>query len=429
MPRGSAAALEQMLDRAIAAARAEPLVAVGALALVVAIIVTIGLVIRWLRRSTGEQFRRSLAEVDTVAILMHPNPDPDAMAAAIGVRHIAEGAGTDATIYYSGQIRHQENRAFQTVLNLSFEQIETASDLGGDPVILVDHNEPRGFSGAGGYEPFAVIDHHPGNGVGEEFTDVRPEYGACASLIAEYLRDLGAEPLPPETIPEEANDAGIPDWTREIRNQTTDGVTDSNGDGIEEVAVRTDGGGLALPPSIATGLLYGILADTTNLTRGCSDAEFEASSYLYPAIDEELIDRIANPQVDAEILDVIAEAITNRVVKGSFAISDVGSVSNLDAIPQAADELLQLEGVTAVVIMGAKEGTLHLSGRSRDDRVHMGQVLQTAVADIPMADAGGHARMGGGQLSIRHMEGIGPGAGLTREKFRERLFDAMAGDI
>ncbi|MFB6211372.1 MAG: bifunctional oligoribonuclease/PAP phosphatase NrnA [Halobacteriales archaeon] len=428
MPRGPAAALEQVLDRAIAAARAEPLVAAGVLALAVAIVLAIALIVRWLRRSTGERFRRALADRDAVSILMHPNPDPDAMAAAIGVRHIAERAGTDATIYYPGQIRHQENRAFQTVLNLSFEQIDTAGELGNDPIVLVDHNEPRGFSGASQLTPFAVVDHHPGNGGGEEFTDVRPEYGACASLIAEYLQDLGAEPLPPEAIPEDADDTEIPDWTREIGEQATE-ITGGDGEKPSPTAARTDGGGLTLPPSIATGLLYGILADTTNLTRGCSDAEFEASAYLYPAIDEEVIDRIANPQVDAEVLDVIASAITNRVVEGAFAISDVGSVSNLDAIPQAADELLQLEGVTAVVVIGAKEGTLHLSGRSRDDRVHMGQVLQTTVADIPQSDAGGHARMGGGQLSIGHMEGIGPGEGLTREEFRDRLFDAMAGDV
>ena len=124
-----------------------------------------------------------------------------------------------------------------------------------------------------------------------------------------------------------------------------------------------------------------------------------------------------------------ARAITSRTVRNAFAVSDVGEVSNVDAIPQAADELMKLEGVTAVVVLGEKEGTLHLSGRSRDDRVHMGKVLDNVVDDIPMGTAGGHARMGGGQLSIEHMEGIGPSEGVLRQDFTERLFDAMSGDI
>jgi nanoRNase/pAp phosphatase (c-di-AMP/oligoRNAs hydrolase) len=101
----------------------------------------------------------------------------------------------------------------------------------------------------------------------------------------------------------------------------------------------------------------------------------------------------------------------------------------MDAIPQAADELLRLEGVTAVVVFGDSDGDLRLSGRSRDDRVHMGKTLQAVVKDVPMSSAGGHARMGGGQLSIEHMNGIGLSDGMNRVEFQDRLFDAMVGDI
>jgi len=60
--------------------------------------------------------------------------------------------------------------------------------------------------------------------------------------------------------------------------------------------------------------------------------------------------------------------------------------------------------VTSVIVVGEKDGTLHLSGRSRDDRVHVGRTLETVVDDIPMASAGG-------QISIDHMNGIGPSDG------------------
>ncbi|WP_275739011.1 bifunctional oligoribonuclease/PAP phosphatase NrnA [Halorhabdus sp. SVX81] len=378
--------VEEFLDRVTA----DPLLAAAVIVAVLLVLIGLALIVRRVRRSPGQRLRRILADHDRVSVLMHPNPDPDAMAAAQGVAELASAVDTEAVLQHAGQIRHQENRAFETVLDLDLEQIETAGDIDADPVVLVDHNEARGFPGADGIEPVAVIDHHPGDGTGTVFTDIRPEYGACATIVAEYFEEQGIEPGDPDA------------------EESSDGCT--------------------LPTAAATGLLYGIQADTNHLTKGCSPAEFGAASYLYAGIDEEALDRIANPEVDTEVLEVKARAITARDVRGAFACSDVGTISNVDAIPQAADELLRLEGVTAIVVFGEVEDTLHLSGRSRDDRVHMGKALQAAVEDIPMAEAGGHARMGGGQISVEHMNGLGPGEGVTRADVQERLFEAMTGD-
>ncbi|MWV38895.1 DHH family phosphoesterase [Natrialba sp. INN-245] len=367
----------------------EPLVLSLLILGVAALVLGVWWLIRWFRRPPGARLRRVLAGYDDVSVLMHPNPDPDAMACAMGIATIADSVDTETTLQYPGEIRHQENRAFRTVLGLDLESVESSSELTSDAVVLVDHNTPRGFTGAQTVEPIAVVDHHPGNGTGTKFTDVRTEYGAAATIVTEYVRELGA---------------------------TTE--DEENG----------DDGTLTLTPELATGLLYGIQADTNHLTNGCSSAEFDAASYLFDAIDEDLLERIANPQVSDDVLQIKATAITEKRVEGPFAICDVGTISNVDAIPQAADELMHLEGVTAVVVYGESDGTIHLSGRSRDDRVHMGETLRHAVSDIPMANAGGHARMGGGQLSVDHMRGIGPSDGIDKAEFEERLFSALSGE-
>ena len=389
MQRLPVAQVSGMIDRVATFAGGSPVLAAGIVVLVLLVLVGGGFLFQRYFRTPGRRFERALSEPDEITVLMHPNPDPDAMAAALGTAHIAERAGTDATLCYPGQIRHQENRAFRTVLEMAAENVSSSADLEGE-VVLVDHNRPRGIQNAERITPYAVVDHHPGDGTGTAHTDVRPEYGACATIIAEYADDVGLD----------------------ARNRDEGG--DPNGH---------------LPSDVATGLLYGILADTSHLTKGCSSAEFGASAYLYEGIDESLLDRIANPAVDAEVLDTKARAITARELRAPFAVSDVGSVSNLDAIPQAADELLGLEGVSAVVVFGDKDGTIHLSGRSRDDRVHMGEALEAVVEDIPMAEAGGHARMGGGQLSIPHMQGLREDSGLTREEFTERVFAALSGEV
>jgi nanoRNase/pAp phosphatase (c-di-AMP/oligoRNAs hydrolase) len=88
-----------------------------------------------------------------------------------------------------------------------------------------------------------------------------------------------------------------------------------------------------------------------------------------------------------------------------------------------------MEGVTAAVVVGEKSGNIYLSGRSRDDRVHMGRTLEAALTDVPGSSAGGHARMGGAQITgndgVVDTDG---GLRIEREALVERLFESMSGE-
>ncbi|MGB9931264.1 DHH family phosphoesterase [Haloarcula amylolytica] len=394
MTRVAAGGLQ--VNAAAAYASENPLLVAG---VAVALLALLGAGIwlrRYLSRTPAERLRRTLTDYDRIAVLMHPNPDPDAMASALAVNQLVAGTDTSASLLYSGEIRRPENRAFQTVLDLDFGHVETAEDIDAEAVVLVDHNTARGFPGAGDIEPVAVIDHHPGDGTGEAFTDVRSDYGACATIFASYFNQL------------------------EFEFSDTQGTASLD---VDAAPAET------IPCALATGLMYGIQSDTRSLTNGCKSEDFAAAAFLYDGMDSDLLNRIANPQVDAEVLDVKSRAIGKREVRAPYAFSDVGEVSNTDAIPQAADELETLEGVSAVVVVGEKEGTMRIAGRSRDDRVHIGRAIEAVVDDIPMAEGGGHARMGGGKVPVEHMAGLGPSDGVSREDFRERVFDAMSGEL
>ena len=129
-------------------------------------------------------------------VVAHDNPDPDAIASALGLARVAEEVGVPADASYGGEIAHQENRAMVNLLDLSLRTFDgiDLDDYGG--VALVDHSR-AGINDSlpEGYPVDVVIDHHPPRGpVAGEFVDIRPDAGATSTLIEEYLSRIGIEP-------------------------------------------------------------------------------------------------------------------------------------------------------------------------------------------------------------------------------------------
>lgn len=339
-------------------------------------------------RSPSDWLLLELDKHDTVTVLMHENPDPDAMASALGIERLASIVNTEVELVYPGEIRHHENRAFRAVLDVTFDSLSHADEIKGDTILLVDHHEPRGFLDAEEITPNIVIDHHAATQVGEikeeaEFWHVESDIGACATVITEFFNQ------------------------QDISLTTLDGK-ESN----------------SISETLATALFYGIMSDTKDLTQGVTNRDYRAAMALYDGANRDSLHRISSPKIDANALETRARAIMSRDVRGAFAVSDVGNADNPDAIPQAADELVQLEGVSAVLVFGTCEESIRMSGRAYDDRVHMGEVIRTAMEDIPKASAGGHSEMGGGFIP----KAVFDYSEVAREDLVERFFDAMNGE-
>ena len=111
-----------------------------------------------------------------------------------------------------------------------------------------------------------------------------------------------------------------------------------------------------------------------------------------------MLKKLSSPSISGATLDAIATAIDNRTTKGSVLISHVGRTTERDAIPQAADYLATLEGVETIIIFGIVNEAIHLSARSPDPRIHVGNVLKAAFEDV--GSAGGHHDMAGGEIPL-----------------------------
>ncbi len=312
------------------------------------------------RAESVRKARRLLKTVQAVgkkklAIIAHDNPDPDAIASAMALQHIAKSVGVNAEILYHGDIGHQENRAFVNLLGVDANRINTfdANEYG--KIALVDQISPRDS------ECFQhdmrvdiIIDHHPltVKNLSAEFVDIRSDVGSTSTILSEYLQELEIE----------------------------------------------------IDDKLSAALLYGIRTDTQGFKRNTNPADLTAAAFLYPLADHEILGRVETPSMSTGTLDVLGDAIKRRVVRGSYLISNVGFIVDRDALPQAADYLLNLEGIMTTVIFGISEEHIHVSGRNKDIRLDIGSLFNTAFGN--MGSAGGHSTAAAAQIPLGVFSGI-----------------------
>ena len=99
-------------------------------------------------------------------------------------------------------------------------------------------------------------------------------------------------------------------------------------------------------------------------------------------------------------IDVVGTAIKERSIQSGYLFANVGYVMNRDALPQAADILITLEGVNTALVYGITDTAIVISARNRDIRLHIGNALSEAFGDI--GDAGGHPNMAAAMLPLHY---------------------------
>ncbi len=282
----------------------------------------------------------------TLGIITHKNPDPDAISSAMALMAIARNANPEklhCRIFYEGVIGHQENRTMVNLLEIRMERMTPQMVEECNYLALVDCAGP-GINNSLSKRTHVdiILDHHK-DGLHSEatagFVDIRPGLGATASILTQYLQELD---IPVDKL-------------------------------------------------VATGLLYGIRSDTKDFKRNITPQDMNYAAFLLPLTDADLLDKIMSPSLSQETLDVLGSAIRNRKIRSGYLFSNVGYVRNRDTLPQAADLLINLEGVNTALVYGITDEAIIMSVRNRDIRLHIGNVLSEAFGDI--GEAGGHPNM------------------------------------
>lgn len=182
-------------------------------------------------------------------------------------------------------------------------------------------------------------------------------------------------------------------------------------------------------PQLATALLYGIRTDTKEFTRNTTPEDLGAASYLSPLTDANILSQLEAPPMSLETLDIIGRAIRNKEIRGSYLASFVEFISDRDALPQAAEMMLQLEGVNTVLVFGINDDKVQLSARSRDTRVNLGMLMQSAFGKL---NSGGHATMAAGAINLGILGDANDRTSLlkvTSDAVRKKFFSAVGAEF
>jgi len=288
-----------------------------------------------------------------ILIVAHDNPDPDSLAAAFALRHlILIKTGQEATIAFGGVIGRGENQSMVRELEIDAVGIDSLDLEEFEVVCMVDTQPGTGNNSyPEGLPVHVVIDHHPTriSCVGCRWVDVREDYGACATILFEYLL-------------------------------------------CQDVYIST---------KLATILFYAIKSETQDLGREWHRADREAYLHLVPLVNNRILFKIIHPASPREYFGCYNRAIENARIYDQVLVFNLFEIDHPEIVAEMADFLLRVEGVETVLGMGHYQETEILSLRTLNPSLVAGDVMRKVLDEL--GTAGGHGMTAGGQ--IRPMQG------------------------
>jgi nanoRNase/pAp phosphatase (c-di-AMP/oligoRNAs hydrolase) len=301
---------------------------------------------RSLTRGRVQQFQRYFNDADRVLILLHNDPDPDAMASGLALRNLLRRTKATAIIGALQGVTRPENLRMLNLLDIHVEPISPEDLAGFDRIAMVDV-QPHYFGGLIDRVDL-VIDHHPPQqGYSAVFRDIRPDYGSTCTILTEHLR---------------AVDVNISERT-------------------------------------ATAMLYAIKSDTLFFNRQANAVDLDAFSYLYPLADSAMIRKMEGTELTFDRLEYVSRAQKSGNSAEQVFCAFLGSVPREDFIPYVADFFLQVEDVKWTMISGIVGETLVVSVRNLGYTRNAGELVRKLFSDV--GSAGGHRAMAKAVIPLR----------------------------
>ena len=291
-----------------------------------------------------KQFFSLFATGDRVLVVI--NADPDAIASAMAIKRILWRKVTEVTIAYFNRISRPDNLALIEYTESGLIFLEAVKKEEFKRFVVVDsqpdHNEV--FSH---FVFDAIIDHHPLSHDKAAYADIRPNYGACSTIMTDYLRSLKIKPS----------------------------------------------------AKLSAALMLGIKTDTADFTRQTSLRDIRAFQYLYRFADMNIVTKVERALLTEENLDFLGTAIKQRRVIHNRAYFYAGTISKPDELVVVADFFLTISRVNWCIISGVMGEELIIILRNDGLRKGAGNTAKEAFGKF--GSAGGQKTMARAELDIK----------------------------
>ena len=296
--------------------------------------------------SAAERLRRfheQFSGNDSVLILI--NADPDAIASAMAVSRLLWHKVAGTAIAHINVINRPDNLTMIRLLGVKLSHLDEIEPSAYSRWVMVD-SQPDHDPALSKFNPQVIIDHHPDTGIRAPFLDIRPKYGATASILTEYLRAAKIKP-----------------------------------------SVR-----------LATGLFHAIKTDTANFQRQTLMEDVRAFQYLFKHANPHLARKIEQAEIQFDYLKYFRSALTTMRVRKNRVYVHLGTVINPDICVLLADFFMRVNTVAWSIISGIYQRKLIIILRNDGIRKNAGNVANLSFGQI--GSAGGHKSMARAEISI-----------------------------
>jgi len=284
---------------------------------------------------------------DHVLVLI--DADPDAIASAMAVKRLLWRKVASVDISNINIIKRLDNLAMIRLLGVNLTHISKIDKAGFNRFVILD-SQPEHNDAFSGINPDVIIDHHPETGVNAPFLDIRPKYGATASMITEYLRAARIKPS----------------------------------------------------SKLATGLFLAIKKDTDNFERQTLLEDVRAFQFLYNHANIHLARKIEQTEMCFDFLKYFKSALENMRRRKGRVFVYLGPVVNPDVCVIIADFFMKVNSVTWSIISGICAKKLIIVFRNDGLRKNAGEVAKQSFGRI--GSAGGHKNMARAEIPIADLE-------------------------
>lgn len=301
-------------------------------------------------RSASEKLRRFYQQfVNDDHVLIVISADPDSIASAMAVRRLLWRKVASVSISNINAIKRPDNMAMIRLLNLNLIYID-AVDMNRYTRFVIVDSQPEHHELFRNIHPDVIIDHHPYSGTDAPFLDIRPLYGATASIMTEYLRAANIKPS----------------------------------------------------ARLASGLCYAIKTDTSNFERQTHIEDVKSFQFLFKHANIALIRKIEHSELKVEFLQYFRTALqTMRMAKGKIFVH-LGEVINPDVCVLVADFYMKVDSVNTSVVSGLYGNKIVIVLRTDGLRRNAGKTAQRGFGQI--GSAGGHKTMARAEIQISDLE-------------------------